>query len=160
MPILPGVSIIEDIGLPIFDGYVRSQRDDLEMVSGLDLDMLAAQFGVNRERTDGYVFGVDGDMVRNRYAQSEDDRALRRRILNVIENPASYTYTIGGTYARSMANPAWAPGLISRMIKYEDEVPKAPPAPKSSWARLGTLDIDNHTVSRRSMNARVLEPIL
>ena len=167
MPVLPGVSVIEEIDRTSFDGYVRDQAHDLDLISGRDLDRLAERFDIYREWSDPIMTDdIDGGRVRGRYRYSEPDESLRRRVLRVIENPASYTYTVGSTYARSMANPGWdrIAHLDETLINFKKVESQLKDLLigriKSSWERLGTLDIDNHTVSRRSMNASVLEPIL
>lgn len=99
-----------------FNGYVYGQREDLDRVSGRELDQLAEQiFNISRQR--GYPIydlGIDGTrIVLDPY---ETDEQFRRRILHTISNPASYPMTFVDKPITAIVEARTEP---KRMSRYE-----------------------------------------
>jgi hypothetical protein len=97
-----------------FNGYVYGQRQDLDRVSGRELDDLAEQvFNISRQRDDFFSVGMDGPN-RIAYDRWESDEIFRRRIMHIIGNPASYPMTIVDKPLTAMVEARTEPKRMTR----------------------------------------------
>jgi hypothetical protein len=120
----PGIGVTDlDPGLgyvdPQWDRYLSGHLLDLEAVGGRDLDQLAEQtFNISRQpEIPIYDLAIDGGMVHHHTYES--DSQLRRRILRVISDPASYP---PGSVARTLASGQELPWLVAKIKPQEPKI--------------------------------------